>query len=114
MTDPVAQFLGAIRGAGLSMPPRIIPDGRLHRFASNGYARDDSGWYVFHADGVPAGGFGCLRSGLSETWRADIGRRLSPPSPLKIFAPICRRTPRFLSLTGACGLRAASIPGSFR
>src|SRR6202023_520138 len=39
---------------------------------------DDAGWYVFHEDGIPAGAFGDWRGGLSETWRADIGRRLSP------------------------------------
>src|SRR6202035_4896539 len=77
MLDPVAQFLDAIRGAGLSPPPCIIPDGRLHRFATNGDARDDSGWFVFHSDGIPAGAFGDWRSDVSETWRADPGRRLS-------------------------------------
>ena len=39
---------------------------------------DDAGWYVFHGDGIPAGAYGDWRSGLSETWRADIGRKLSP------------------------------------
>jgi putative DNA primase/helicase len=51
---------------------------RLHRFAANGKPSDDAGWYVLHDDGIPAGAFGDWRSGTSETWRADIGRRLSP------------------------------------
>ena len=63
---------------GLHPPQVIEPDGKLHRFATNGKARDDAGWYVFYGDGIPAGAFGDWRSGLSETWRADIGRKLSP------------------------------------
>lgn len=77
-SDTVTQFRAAIAGAGLQPPPVIEPDGRLHRFASNGRRGDDAGWYVCHADAVPAGAFGDWRTGLSETWRADIGRRLSP------------------------------------
>lgn len=76
--DAIPQFRGAIQAAGLTPPEIIEADGRLHRFASNGRRGDLAGWYVLHADGVPAGVFGDWRSGTSETWRADIGRRLSP------------------------------------
>jgi putative DNA primase/helicase len=62
----------------LLAPEIIEPDGKLHRFASNGKRSDDAGWYVLHADGIPAGAFGDWRGGLSETWRAEIDRRLSP------------------------------------
>jgi putative DNA primase/helicase len=75
--EPVDQFRAAIQQAGLHPPEAIEPDGRLHRFASNGERGDDAGWYVLHDDGVPAGAFGDWRSGTSETWRADIGRPLS-------------------------------------
>ena len=74
----IEQFRAAIHKAGLRAPAVIEPDGKLHRFASNGKRSDDAGWYVFHDDGIPAGAFGDWRDGLSETWRADIGRRLSP------------------------------------
>ncbi len=77
LDDALTQFRDAIQAAGLEPPEMIEADGRLHRFASNGKASDDAGWYVFHADGVPAGAFGDWRTSVSQTWRADIGRRLS-------------------------------------
>ena len=77
MCEAIERFRAAIHKAGLPPPKVIKPDGKLHRFASNGKRSDDAGWYVFHDDGIPAGAFGNWRSGLSETWRADIGRRLS-------------------------------------
>jgi putative DNA primase/helicase len=78
MHEAIEQFRAAIHRAGLPAPEVIEPDGKLHRFASNGKRSDDAGWYVLHADGIPAGAFGDWRGGLSETWRAEIGRRLSP------------------------------------
>lgn len=71
-------FMRAMRAAGLNPPAEIIADGRLRRFATSGRRGDDAGWYVLHGDGIPAGAFGCWRSGISGTWRADIGRRLTP------------------------------------
>jgi putative DNA primase/helicase len=78
MREYIEQFRAAIRTAGISPPEVIEADGKLHRFSSNGKRGDDAGWYVFHADGIPAGAFGDWRSGISRIWRADIGRRLSP------------------------------------
>jgi len=78
MSEHIEQFRAAIHSAGLNPPEVIEPDGKLHRFASNGKRSDDAGWYVLHDDGIPAGAFGDWRTGASETWRADIGRRLSP------------------------------------
>jgi putative DNA primase/helicase len=72
------EFIAAIQAAGLTPPENLIPDGKLHRFASNGKRGDDAGWYVFHDDGIPAGAFGDWRGAPSRTWRADIGRRLTP------------------------------------
>jgi putative DNA primase/helicase len=77
MRGAIEQFRTAIHNAGLHPPEVIAADGRLHRFASNGNRNDDAGWYVMHDDGIPAGAFGDWRTGTSETWRADIGRRLS-------------------------------------
>lgn len=76
--EVVPQFQDAIRSAGLTPPEMLEADGRLHRFASNGKRGDDSGWYVLHGDGIPAGSFGDWRTGLNQLWRADIGRRLTP------------------------------------
>jgi phage/plasmid primase-like uncharacterized protein len=76
--DAMRDFADAMRAAGLNPPNIIEADGRLRRFASNGKRGDDSGWYVAHDDGIPAGAFGDWRTGVSGTWRADIGRKLSP------------------------------------
>ena len=79
MIDASSQFSDAIRAAGLTPPPAIKADGDLHRFPSNGKRGDDAGWYILHIDGdIPAGAFGCWRSNMNETWRADIGRSLTP------------------------------------
>jgi len=78
MREVTEQFRAVIQNAGLNPPEVIEPDGTLHRFASNGNRSDDAGWYVLHNNGIPAGAFGDWRTGLSMTWRADIGRRLTP------------------------------------
>jgi putative DNA primase/helicase len=78
MRDALDQFRQAIRSAGLIPPDMIEPDGKLRRFSSNGKRGDDAGWYVLHGDGIPAGSFGDWRNGLSESWRVDIGRKLTP------------------------------------
>lgn len=77
MHDAIGQFRDAIKSAGLIPPEVIEPDGKLRRFASNGKLGDDAGWYVLHDDGIPAGSFGDWRNGFSQTWRADIGRKLT-------------------------------------
>jgi putative DNA primase/helicase len=77
--DPIESFRAAIAAAGLTQPDRIIADGEIHRFASNGKASDHAGWYVFYlGDHIPAGAFGCWRANISEKWQANIGRNLSP------------------------------------
>jgi putative DNA primase/helicase len=78
MRDSISQFREAIQSAGLIPPLSIEPDGKLHRFASNGKRGDDAGWYALHDDGIPAGSFGDWRTGIHETWRADIGRKPTP------------------------------------
>lgn len=77
MGDAIEQFRDAIQSAGLIPPDVIEPDGKLHRFASNGKRGDDAGWYALHDDGIPAGSFGDWRNGFSQTWRQDIGRTLT-------------------------------------
>jgi putative DNA primase/helicase len=78
MNETLRQFQDAIKSAGLNPPDEIEADGKLRRFPSNGKKSNDSGWYVLHSDGVPAGCFGDWRTGFSQTWRADIGRKLTP------------------------------------
>ncbi len=72
--EALDSFRSAIAAAGLEPPDQIIADGVLHRFAGNGKRGDDSGWYVAHLDGVPAGAFGDWRTGVNETWTFRNGR----------------------------------------
>lgn len=82
VAHPEDQLLDAIRAAGLEPPEHIHMDGKIHRFKSGtkgqGKGGDKPGWYVIYGDGVPAGRFGCWRSGLEVTWKADVGRSLTP------------------------------------
>ncbi|SEQ62229.1 putative DNA primase/helicase [Solimonas aquatica] len=75
----IDQFRSAMRSAGLDTDTEIAADGALHRFRVEGDKRGQrNGWYVLHGDGLPAGEFGCWKRGIAETWRADIGRTLTP------------------------------------
>lgn len=67
------QFRQAIADSGLTPPDHLVADGDLHRFSKNGERWDDSGWYVYFADGL-GGVFGCWSIGMTEHWRANIGR----------------------------------------
>jgi putative DNA primase/helicase len=70
MSDPIDLFKTAIAAAGLTPPDVIHADGKIHRFSSSGQARDDSGWYMLHLDGIAAGAFGCWRAGFTQPWCA--------------------------------------------
>ena len=81
VAPPEAQLIDAMRAAGLEPPDQIHFDGKIHRFKSGtkgspGHG-DKPGWYLVFGDGIPAGRFGCWRMGMEQTWRADIGRKLS-------------------------------------
>lgn len=81
MTPPEEQLIDAMRSAGLEPPDDILMDGKIHRFKSGtkgapGHG-DKPGWYLIFGDGIPAGRFGCWRSGVEVTWRADVGRKLT-------------------------------------
>jgi len=71
-------FRDAIAAAGLTPPSEIIGDGKLHRFSSNGNAKDKAGWYVFHDDERPAGRFGCNRGGIDATWSSNSSKEFTP------------------------------------
>jgi putative DNA primase/helicase len=110
--DTVNQFTAAIRRAGLVPPDRIIADGELHRFASNGKASDSAGWYCLHDDELPAGVFGDWRTGLTETWRADVGRKLTDSERAKqrqhIETARAKRERAEAEMRDAARLRAAT------
>lgn len=77
---PETQLRDAMLAVGIKPPEAIHLDGKLHRFNSGTKGEgghDKPGWYVAFSDGVPAGRFGCWRSGVELTWRAEIGRSLT-------------------------------------
>ncbi len=83
VAPPEEQLIDAIRAAGLEPPEQVTLDGKIHRFRSGtkgtgGKGGDKPGWYLVFGDGVPAGRFGCWRAGVEVTWKADIGRKLTP------------------------------------
>lgn len=77
MTPTLDNFIQAMSEAGLTPPPHVLADGKLHRFAGNGRADNDSAWYALHSDGVPAGVFGDWRTGLKQTWCAKSDRQMT-------------------------------------
>ena len=70
MSAHIEQFRDAMTAAGLTAPDVIHDDGQRHRFATNGRKSDGAGWYVLHADGIPAGAFGDWRTGFTQSWCA--------------------------------------------
>ncbi len=68
ISNPIDDFLNAIAQAGLVPPLEIVSDGLIHRFSSNGKTKDEAGWYVFYADQIAAGAFGCWRLGTTVNW----------------------------------------------
>ena len=77
---PEAQLRGAMIDAGLTPPDELVLDGKIHRFRSGTKGtpgHDKPGWYLVFGDGIPAGRFGCWRSGIEVTWRADVGRKFT-------------------------------------
>jgi putative DNA primase/helicase len=68
-TSAIHAFSEAIADTGIAPPRDIIPDGRVHRFATDGNPRKGkTGWYALHLDGKPAGVFGDWRTGITQTW----------------------------------------------
>lgn len=82
------QIRDAMFQAGVTPPDRIILDGNLHRFATGSKGQgghDKPGWYVFYPDGVCAGAFGDWRSGVSQNFRAEVGRELTPQEQMAVM-----------------------------
>lgn len=74
----VDHFAQTIAATGMTAPDTIHADGQLHRFSPSGRRSDTAGWYVLYADGVPAGVFGCWRTGLVQAWCAKADNALTP------------------------------------
>jgi putative DNA primase/helicase len=84
----VADFISAMESAGMG-PAEPIADkllaGGLVRFQCGDDRKGRrNGWAVLHLDGIPAGAFGSYRMGLSSTWRANTGTKLSAADRLAL------------------------------
>lgn len=76
--DPADAFRATVYEALGRAPDVIHADGKIHRFGTRDRRGDDSGWYLLHLDGVPAGCFGDWRSGLTQAWSARGVERMTP------------------------------------
>lgn len=77
-SDVFQQFRAALVARGIVPPTTIVADGQLHRCDVEGPGGRGDATYLLHNDGIPAGGFQNWRDGQAwQSWRADIGRKLS-------------------------------------
>lgn len=76
--NPTNGFREAIIASGLTPPDEVVANGQVQRFSSSGRRGDDAGWYVLHLDGVPAGAFGCWRSGQTHQWCSKSLQSMTP------------------------------------
>ncbi|MCW5602435.1 MAG: hypothetical protein KIT55_12660, partial [Nitrosomonas sp.] len=76
--DAVDQFINAASERGLVITKPIVYD-RLTRCPITGKHKNNKvGAYIFHGDGIPAGGYQNHTDGLGwQNWRAAIGRRMT-------------------------------------
>jgi phage/plasmid primase-like uncharacterized protein len=70
--NPAAEFGVAIRAAGLVMEGEPIMDGQLHRVPVEGAKAGKDGAYVGHADARPSGFIQNHRTGVKDTWAAEV------------------------------------------
>lgn len=75
----IDQFRNAMAAAGVPCSGTITPDkGKLTRFSVDGDKRHSrTGWYILYTDGIPAGGFGCWKRGITSTWCAEVENELT-------------------------------------
>jgi putative DNA primase/helicase len=79
MSDAISQFREALTARGIVPPDELIADGVIHRCDVDGKKGKGDASYLFHLDGIPAGGFENWCDGQRwQNWRADIGRALTP------------------------------------
>ncbi len=75
--DPIRVFLGTVHADGLTV--ESVTPGALVRVATKEDKHGQkSGWYIYHADGLPVGIYGDWRQGWERTWCAKTRSDLSP------------------------------------
>ncbi len=75
--DVILDFTKDMISKGFNPPTTIAPDGKIRRFSTNGKPQDKAGYCALFDDGIPAGYYGCWRTGEYYTWCADIAENLS-------------------------------------
>ena len=75
--DYNTQLITDMIKSGITPPKHINYDGVLYRFSSDGKRGDLSGWYVAFNTGLQNAVYGCWKQGVTVSWRADLGRKLS-------------------------------------
>ncbi|RLB37448.1 MAG: DNA primase, partial [Deltaproteobacteria bacterium] len=80
------EIRAAMKDAGIPAPDRIIVDGKIHRFPTNGKRGDKAGYYRFwdHGNGFIAGFFGDWRTGISQRWCSKKAHELTPGEKRKV------------------------------
>jgi putative DNA primase/helicase len=90
MTDALSEFRTAMQAHGLIPPEHIHADGRIHRCDVEGKNGRGDGAYLYHADGVPAGGFQNWQAGAWQDWCAKSRERLSKEERAALSATVER------------------------
>lgn len=71
-------FREAMSDSGVPYRGEIEGDGKLRRIYVEGDRKGTrNGWYLYHDDEKPSGGFGSMRGGVKNTWTATGTRPLS-------------------------------------
>jgi phage/plasmid primase-like uncharacterized protein len=99
VASPESQLRDAMIDAGMNPPDSIAMDGNLHRFQA-GDKKDKTGWYILYDNGgLPAGIFGDWRSGIEQTFKANVGRKLTTSEEISLS----------IRLSEAKAIRAAEL-----
>lgn len=76
--DLIQSFMDEMRKRGLVPTEDVQADGELHRFAPDGYKKDDlHAWYILHLDHPVSGAFGSWKSMEKFTWSQNLGREMT-------------------------------------
>lgn len=88
MIDPVADFADFMAKHGLH-PQKVVDDGRMHRFSTDGKHGKDNGWYKLVNEGpYHWGAFGDWAAGLKKNW---VSKRKNEMTPIDREAVEARR-----------------------
>lgn len=84
LNDIEAAFIAAMRAAGIEPEFKKgiefgnTKSGNPQRFHIAGHKKGTlNGWYVLHADGIPAGVFGDFKAGVTHTWCMKDAREMT-------------------------------------